>query len=194
MQALFTDQISVTTSKKQNANGPDLFLLIASQFLETLFFNVYGCFVCIYVVHCMYAVPSEPEQGRVFDPLGLELETIVNCYWGARNQTQGLWKTTAKPFLQLDNLVFCLYICHLCIYKHSFFFLFLSLYVRAVLLYDDCCCFRDRISLCTSGCSAMFTMQTRLALNSRRSTCLISASQAYFITVFCLMSVSVLFC
>lgn len=40
---------------------------------------------------CIYAYPQKPEEG-IWDPLDLELQTVVSLFMGAGNQIQVLWK------------------------------------------------------------------------------------------------------
>lgn len=52
------------------------------------------CFVCISVCTAQMSVDPRDQQ-RVSDPVGLELQMIVNGHLGAGNPTQVLCKATS---------------------------------------------------------------------------------------------------
>jgi hypothetical protein len=52
--------------------------------------NMYGCFACKYV----WACNAHRGQKKASDPLGLELDIVVNRDVDAGNQTPVLWKSS----------------------------------------------------------------------------------------------------
>lgn len=65
---------------------------------------------CMYVHHvCL--VGDHRSQERVLDPLGLELQTFVNCHMGTRNKIQVFFKRNSAlnlwaNFLAPDFIIY----------------------------------------------------------------------------------------
>ena len=54
---------------------------------------MYGCFAsCVSLCHT--CVRCAGGQEKTLDSLELELQLVVSCHVGARNQTQVLWKSS----------------------------------------------------------------------------------------------------
>jgi hypothetical protein len=65
--------------------------LFALSFDEHSYSVLNVLYLCVWVYECVLCAHSAHECQRRLEPLGLELETVVNLHVGVGNWTQALW-------------------------------------------------------------------------------------------------------
>lgn len=86
--------LDINSSRLWVWNRTKYFVFIFTFYFLNLCLYVYQCFACLCL--CTSGIPgaSGVQKGASSDPLGLELQTVVNCCLGAGNQTWILHKSS----------------------------------------------------------------------------------------------------